>query len=319
MTTVVVSSRSFGSGDLDPEQRLRDAGIDVVRIAADHDLEASWEPLAQADGWIAGTGPIGPQELDAASNLRLIARYGVGVDNVDLVAAQQRGVLVTNTPGANSQAVAEHTLALTLAALRHLTVADRAVRQGDWSARRGRELGACQVGIVGLGAIGRAVARLMAAFGAKVVAHDPWLDDEQVWLDTNVPLIDLDELVSSSDVVTLHAPGGGTPLIDTVQLRRFRPHAVLINTARAGLIDQAAVAEALARDELGACAVDVLTGEHGGSSPLLDAPNVIVTPHIAGQTTQAIDRMGMSAAKECIRVLIEGRPPHNPVTARRDR
>lgn len=308
MTLVVVSSRSFGSGDRDPEQRLRDAGLDVARIPADHDLARCADLLRQASGWIAGTGPVGSRELDAAPGLRIVARYGVGVDSVDLEAARHRGIVVTNTPGANSQAVAEYTVALILTALRHVAVGDRAVRAGDWSPRRGRELGACRVGIVGYGAIGRRVGDLVGAFGADVVAHDPWLDG------ADVPLVDLDELVAGCDVVTLHAPGGEVPLIDQARLRRFRPKAVLVNTARGRLLDEAAVAEALHAGDLAACAVDVLIGEHGAGSPLLDAPNVVVTPHVAGQTTQAIDRMGMVAAEECIRVLVDGHAPLHPVS-----
>ncbi|MFA9429648.1 NAD(P)-dependent oxidoreductase [Egicoccus sp. AB-alg2] len=307
MTVVVVSSRSFGSGCADPEARLREAGVEVRRIPSDHDLARCGPQLADADGWIAGTGPIRGEHLRAAPRLRLVARYGVGVDSVDRAEAAARGVLVTNTPGANTRAVAEHTLALLLGALRHVVAGDRAVRAGDWAPRRGRELADCRVGIVGYGAIGRAVGRLVAAFGAEVAAHDPWVTD------ADVDLVDLDTLAASCDVLSLHAPAGDRPLVDTALLGRMRPGAVLVNTARGGLVDEAAVATALRDGRLAGFAADVLADEHGASSPLFDAPNVTVTPHVAGQTVQAIDRMGAAAADECLRVLVEGRPPRHPV------
>src|ERR1700749_2849398 len=165
---VLVTSRSFSTGTQDLVERLRAAG---------HDLAALDEPLGRAVGWIAGTGPVTAEHLRRAPQLRVVARYGVGVDAVDLVAAAARGVVVTNTPGANSDAVADHALALLLARLRDVPCGDRRVRRGDWSARRGRELGSLTVGVLGFGRIGRGVARRLAGFGATVLAHDPFLDD----------------------------------------------------------------------------------------------------------------------------------------------
>jgi D-3-phosphoglycerate dehydrogenase len=307
---IVVSARSFGTGAADPEAQLAEAGYAVDRIDRGHDLGSCATALAGAVGWIAGTGPIGADHLAAAQALRVIVRYGSGVDSVDLDAAGARGVTVCNTPGANAAAVADHTVGLTLAALRHLVTGDQAVRRGDWSRRPGRELGSCVVGIVGLGAVGREVARRFAAFGSTVVAHDPFLGRG----DTGVPLVPLDELLATADVVTLHAPGRARPLIDAAALAGMRPDAVLVNTARASLVDEAAVAGALAAGRLGACACDVVAGEHRTPSPLLDAPRTVLTPHVAGHTWEAIDRMGCGAVEECLRVL-RGEPPHHPVRA----
>jgi D-3-phosphoglycerate dehydrogenase / 2-oxoglutarate reductase len=308
---IVVSTRSFGSGAEDTVALLTAAGYKVDRIERDHDLDTCAPALADAVGWIAGTGPIGPAHLAAAPHLRVIARYGVGVDAVDLDAAAARGVVVTNTPGANAAAVADHTVGLALAALRHLVTGDRAVRRGDWSRRLGRELGACVVGVVGFGAVGREVARRFAGFGSHVVAYDPFLTPSR----TEIPLVPLEELLATADVVTLHAPGGGPPLIDATAIAGMRPGAVLVNTARASLIDETAVASALASGHLGACASDVVADEHGVPSPLLEARHTTLTPHVAGHTREAIDRMGRTAAQECLRVL-RGEPPHHPVRAR---
>lgn len=308
---VVVSTRSFGSGDADPQGLLEAAGCRVERIATSHDLTGVGEVLAGAAGWIAGTAPITDAHLAAAPHLRIVARYGVGVDSVDLAAAAARGVVVTNTPGANAEAVADHTIGLALAALRDIVAGDRAVRSDNWSRRAGRELGACRVGIVGYGTIGRLVRRRLSGFGSDVVAHDPFVTE------ADVPMLPLEELVATSDVVSLHLPSRrGRPLVDAELLGRFRRGAVLVNTSRGDLLDESAVADALTDGRLGACAVDVLSAEPGaGTSPLLAAPRVVVTPHIAGQTVQAIDRMGMTAATDVVRVLVEGLPPHHPVKA----
>ncbi|MGH2429786.1 MAG: phosphoglycerate dehydrogenase [Candidatus Limnocylindria bacterium] len=305
--TVLVTTRSFGAGDEDPEALLRAAGLSVVRGDPGHELVMLLPHLARAEGWIAGTAPIGAVHLEAAPMLRIVARYGVGVDSIDLDAARRRGVAVTNTPGANTEAVADLTIGVALAALRGIVEGDRAVRAGDWSGMVGRELGECTVGIVGYGQIGRAVHRRLSGFGSRVVAHDPFAAA------VDIPLVSLAELVRMSDIVTLHAPATSRPLIDGTLLTAMRPGAILLNMARAVLVDEAAAAELLRTGRLGALATDVLSTEDRGRSPLLDAPNVILTPHIGGQSVQAVDRMGMGAARECVRVLVHGEAPEHPV------
>src|SRR4051794_36559449 len=175
-SVVLVTSRPFSSGDLDLAAELANAGCEVLRGPSDHDLDALRPALSRATAWIAGAGPVAAAHLDAAPHLQIVARYGVGVDAVDLAAAAARGVLVTNTPGANTGAVADHALALMLAALRNVAAGDRAVRTGDWSVRRTRQLGRLTVGIVGLGRIGREVASRLSGFGSTLLGHDPWVD-----------------------------------------------------------------------------------------------------------------------------------------------
>jgi D-3-phosphoglycerate dehydrogenase / 2-oxoglutarate reductase len=306
---VLVTPRAFGAGDADPEAGLRAAGLDVVRGAPDHDLAALADALGRAVAWIAGAAPVRAEHLDAAPRLRIIARFGTGTDAVDLAAAAARGIVVARTPGANAESVADHAVGLMLAALRHVVAADRAVRAGEWKlAARGRELGALTVGIVGYGAVGRAVGRrIRAGFGSRVLAHDPFLASAD-----GARLVGLEELVAAADVISLHLPGGDAPLVDAALLARVRPGAVLVNTARGSLLDEAAVADALRSGRLGGVAVDVLAREPATDSPLLGAPNVTVTPHVASQTTQAIDRMGMESVAEVLRVL-RGEPVLNPV------
>jgi D-3-phosphoglycerate dehydrogenase / 2-oxoglutarate reductase len=306
--TIVVTSRSFGSGNADPDGWLATRGYRVQRADHRHDPAALTGPLADAVGWIAGTGPVGRAQLDLAPKLRVVARYGVGTDAVDRAELERRGITLTNTPGANTDAVADHTLGLLLAALRHTLDGDRTVRTGASAPGPGRELGSCTVGLIGLGAIGQAVHRRLRAFGARVVAFDPFVDDPPA----EVELVDLDWLAAAADVISLHRPPADAPVVGIDLLRRVRAGAVLVNTARAELIDEDAVAAALHDGRLGAAALDVLATEHGTKSPLLDAPNVVLTPHIAGHTTDAIDRMGTRAAEDIVRVLA-GEPPQYPV------
>jgi D-3-phosphoglycerate dehydrogenase / 2-oxoglutarate reductase len=312
--SVVVTSRSFGSGDADPGGLLQKVGLRVEHADPAHDHAVLEEALSAAVAWIAGTSPIDNRHLAAAPNLKIVARYGTGYDSVDLAAAARRGVIVTNTPGANAEAVADHTVGLMLAALRHLVAGDRASREGLRPPLRGRELGALTVGIVGFGNIGRAVARrLIGGFGSRVLAYDPFVAPERAREAGIEPVDDLSDLARAADVLTLHMPGGGSAVVDAAFLSRMRPRTVLINTARGDLLDEQAVASALAEGRLAAAAVDVLASESATSSPLLDAPNAIITPHVAAQTTQAIDRMGMMAAEEVVRILAREAPRY-PVT-----
>ncbi|WP_329247059.1 hypothetical protein OG417_52835 [Actinoallomurus sp. NBC_01490] len=312
--TVLVTSRSFGSGTRPYEEELTRAGLRVVRGSPVHDLAELKSALAEATAWIAGVAPITDAHLAAAPRLRIIARYGVGVDAVDLAAAARRGVTVTNTPGANSEAVADLAVVLLLAALRGVVPGDRRVRAGDWRPSRGHELGALTVGVVGLGRVGQGVARRLGGFGARVLACDPYVAAPE-----GIELADLATLARECHAVSLHAPGGST-LIDADWLARIRPGAVLVNTARADLVDEDAVARALRAGRLAAYATDTLAGEGHVGGALLDedlADRVVVTPHIGAHTVEAVDRMGLGATTAVLDAL-SGRTPANVVTEQGD-
>lgn len=312
--TVLVTSRSFSSGFRDLVGELRAAHLEVVRGPPTHDLEALRHPLATAVAWIAGTGPVTDRHLAEAPRLRVVARYGVGVEAVDLGAATARGVVVTNTPGANSAAVAEHALALLLACLRDVVAGDRRARAGDWTVRRGRELGSLTVGVLGFGQIGQGLARRLAGFGATVLVHDPYVLAETI-RSTGAQPVAADELPSRCDAVSLHAPGG-CRVVDVAWLERARPGLIIVNTARADLVDEHAAAEALRDGRIGGYAADVLDTETaGGTSPLLAgdlADLVVITPHAGAQTVEAVDRMGSAATADVLAVL-GGTAPAHPV------
>ncbi|MGL3150272.1 phosphoglycerate dehydrogenase [Microbacterium sp. A82] len=315
MGIILATSRSFSDGDIDLVARAADAGHDIVRGPAHHDLHELAPLLAGADAWIAGTGPVTAAHLDAAPDLKIIARYGVGTEAVDIAAAEARGIPVTNTPGANAEAVADHAVGLMLAALRTIPDGDRRVRQGDWSVRRGRELGAATVGIVGFGRIGQGVARRLGGFGSRVIAADPYFPADRI-RDLGAEPMELDELFQTADVITLHAPGGQR-LVDAARLRSMRIGGIIVNTARPDLVDEQAVAAALHDGRLAGYAADTLDGDTAASaSPLLvdDLANrVIVTPHLGAQTTQAVDNMGSMSLADVLAVL-SGDAPQHPVS-----
>ena len=307
---VLVTSRSFSSGSLDLVARLTGSGVRVVRGPADHDLGALRGDLGAAVAWIAGTGPVTDAHLAAAPGLRIVARYGVGVDAVDLAAAAGRGVVVTNTPGANSEAVAEHALALILAAVRHVVDGDRAVRDGDWSVTRTRELRNLRVGVVGFGRIGRALTARLRLFGTTVLAHDPVVPAADVVAAGAVPT-GLAELPAACDVVSLHAPGDQR-VVDAAWLASAGG-LVLVNTARAALVDEDAVAAAVRDGRLAAYAADDLGPGGDAASPLLApdlAGRVVLTPHTAAQTVEAVDAMGAGATDAVLAVLAGTTPPN---------
>ncbi len=304
---MLVTSRSFSSGDLDLTAELAAAGVQVRTGPADHDLDVLAPLLTSACAWIAGAGPITAAHLDAAPELELVARYGVGVDAVDLAAAARREIRVTNTPGANTGAVADHTVALMLAALRDVAAGDRGVRAGRWAVRRTRQLGGLTVGIVGLGRIGREVATRLGGFGSTLLGYDPWVATELID-PLGVTAVDLDELARRSDVVTLHAPGEEV-LVDARFLSQLAPGTILVNTARAALVDEPVLADALRGSRLRAYATDVLGTEsaaEGADHPLLDpdlADQTLFTPHSAAQTVEAVDQMGRGAVDAVLALL----------------
>lgn len=318
MTGVILAtSRSFSDGDIDLVGRLEAAGYEVVRGPSGHDLADLAGVLPRVDAWVAGTGPVTAAHMDLAPHLRVIARYGVGVEAVELEAARERGIAVTNTPGANSDAVADHAVGLMLAALRSVAEGDRRVRRGDWRVARGRQLASLTVGIVGFGRIGQGVAQRLSGFAPRILAADPYLDDAAAARLGAVPA-SLDDVWRECDLVTLHAPGG-EPLVSEASLTAMRPGCVLINTARADLVDEAALAAALRDGRVGAYAADSLAGDtRGGSSPLLAdelAERVTVTPHFGAQTVEAVDGMGAGAVENALAVLAGRTPPNVIVPA----
>lgn len=229
--------------------------------------------------------------LDSAPGLRAIGRAGVGVDNVDLAAASSRGVAVFNAPGGNTIAAAELTLALMLAVARRVVAADLSIRSGRWdrSALRGVELRGRTLGLIGAGRIGAEVARRCQAFGMEVVAHDPYLTDDQT-SELGVPIVGLDELLEDADIVSLHVPLNAETrgLIDHRALERMKDSAFVINVSRGGVIVEEDLASALVTGRISGAGLDVYETEPlPEDSPLRHAPNLVLTPHLGASTSEA--------------------------------
>jgi phosphoglycerate dehydrogenase-like enzyme len=261
-------------------------------------------------GAIVSTDPFDAAVLDAATDLRVIARVGVGTDSVDLAAATERGVAVTITPGANEGTVADHTVALMLAALRRVTEHDAGVRAGRWD-RTGAHtpwlLSESTVGLVGFGHIGRLVARRLRGFDVRILVNDL-----QPTGDAGVEQVELDVLMAQSDVISLHAPL--TPatrgVIGARELALARPDAIVVNTARGGMVDEAALVAALREGRLRGAALDVFAGEPPRDSALLTLPNVVLSPHIGGLSDRSIETMTRRATASVLDVLAGRRPAH---------
>lgn len=267
---------------------------------------------ADAHGILARLGTISTRVIDSAPYLRIIARHGVGVDAVDLAAATRRGVVVTTTGSENAAAVAEYTFALLLALVRNVLPADSGMRKGEWSreALVGMELDGRTLGIVGLGAIGRRVARLASCFGMRVLAFDPKIQDAQ---DPGIELTSLEDLLERSDAITLHTrlTSETARLIDARALARMKPGAYLVNTARGEVVDQAALIAALSSGALGGAALDTYEQEPlPVDSPLRRLSNVLLSPHVAGQTGGALVRVAISAAQAILDEFAGRRPKY---------
>jgi D-3-phosphoglycerate dehydrogenase len=251
---------------------------------------------------------IDAEALAAAPNLKVVARAGIGLDNVDVPAATERGVMVVNAPTSNIVSAAEHAVALLLAAARHIPAADASLRSGRWERSRftGTEVLGKTVGVVGLGRIGVLVAQRLAAFDVTLVAYDPYIQPGRA-AQLGVRLVPLDELMRESDFITIHLPK--TPetvgLIGAAELAVTKRGVVLVNAARGGLVDETALVDALRSGQVGAAGVDVYATEPCTDSPLFALPNVVVTPHLGASTTEAQDKAGTAVAQS-VRLALQG-------------
>lgn len=272
--------------------------------------------LPGISGVIAGLDDYDASALEAADSLRVISRYGAGCDRVDLSAAAARGIVVTNTPGANATAVAELAIGLMFAVARSIPRLDREVRDGGWPRAHGLELTGKTLGVVGVGAIGRLVAARARGLGMTVVGYDPVVSAASLEADGIQP-VDLDTLVSRSHVVSLHVPllAETRHLIDARRIALMPPGAIVINTARGGLLDEQAAAEALRTGRLGGVGLDVYEQEPPHDSPLIGLDHVVATPHTASHTAEAVSLMASMAVGNLIDVL-EGRQSDYAVTPR---
>jgi D-3-phosphoglycerate dehydrogenase len=270
--------------------------------------------LTDADGILVRSADITGKVMEAAPGLKVIGIHGIGVDRVDLEAAEKRGIVVTNTPLANTVAVAEHTFGLILSLIRRIPSSDRLIREGGWKRARlrGKLLMNMTAGIIGLGNIGTKVAKRLRAFEAKVLAYDPYVPLER-FEEAGVRSVDLEYLLKESDIVTLHVPltKFTKHMIGEAELRMMRKEAFIVNTSRGGIIDEEALSLALSDGRISGAALDVFEEEPlKRESPLIQFNNVILTPHAAGSTDESLKRMAETAARDIARVLQGKKPLH---------
>ncbi|HEX9377643.1 MAG TPA: phosphoglycerate dehydrogenase [Actinomycetota bacterium] len=285
----------------------RDFQVDVREDLASAGLA---EAIAPYDALIVRSQTrVDADVIEAAENLKVIARAGIGLDNVDVEAATRRGVMVVNAPQSNILSAAEHTIALLLAQARNIPQADRALRGGAWSRSRfqGVELAGKTIGVLGLGRVGAMVAHRAAAFGMRVIAYDPYVSRDRA-KEMGVELMPgLEAVLVQSDFLTVHLPR--TPetegLIGERELALMKDGARLVNTARGGIVDEDALAKALKDGRLGGAALDVFAVEPTTESPLFELENVVVTPHLGASTVEAQDKAGTSIA-EMVRLALRG-------------
>ncbi len=274
--------------------------------------EAALSDIDRYDAVIVRVAPLDAEVIERADKLKVISKHGTGLDNVDIEVASQRDIVVCNTPGANSQSVAEHTVALLFGVRRHLHTADRHVRTGGWKrgAFAGRELDGDTLGLYGFGSIARQTAQLVSGMGMDIVAYDPKKPADS-FPDGVQKVGSYIELFERADAVSIHVPlvEATRGSISTAELRALGEHGVVINTARGPIIDEDALVEALDAGEVGGAGLDTFSEEPPGADhPLCDRDDVLLTPHVGGVTTQALERMSQLAA-ENVRTVYEGGIP----------
>src|SRR4051794_3987243 len=296
-------------------EELAPAALDVlaqgfdVRHVDGTDRTALLAALAEADAVIVRSATrIDAEAVAAAPRLKVVARAGVGLDNVDVPAATARGVMVVNAPTSNIVSAAEQAVALLLAVARHTASASAALKRGEWKRSKytGVEVQGKTVGVVGLGRIGVLFAQRMASFGTRLIAYDPYIQPARA-AQLGVRLVGLEELLRESDFISIHLPK--TPetlgLIGEKELQAVKPGVRIINAARGGLIDEQALADALAEGRIGGAGIDVFVTEPTTDSPLFAFDNVVVTPHLGASTAEAQDKAGLAVARS-VKLALQG-------------
>lgn len=307
----------IASGMLQPEfedalEPLRALGAELVRrpLSGANTEDEVIAALQGCSASIASVEPYTEKVFAACPELKVVARTGVGYDAIDVAAATRHGVVVSTTPGANHQAVADFAVTLMLACARQLLLCDAKVRRGDWDRPLGVDLWGATVGIIGLGRIGKEVAKRIRGFDCQVLATELYPDHDFVAAH-GIELVPLDELLRRADFVTIHSPldAGTRSLIGARELALMKPSAYLINTARGPIVDEAALIAALRERRIAGAGLDVFEREPlPTTSPLVALDNVVLAPHVAGITRRAVHDM-LRMACENAALVLSGRPP----------
>lgn len=300
---IAVTPRSLSAAGHPALSLLTDRGYQIVypapgKTPSEDDLLRA---VPGCVGWLAGVEPISPAVLAAARGLRVISRNGTGVDNIDLAVAEDRGIRVERATGANARGVAELAITLMLSVFRSVPWSDAHLRRGDWQRRIGIEAQGRTLAVIGCGAIGRETADLALGLGMWVVGYDPYPSNS--FARPGFRFAPLDEALAAADAISFHCPPGAAPILDEGAIARLRRGVVVVNTARAELIDDAAMLAALESGQVAGLATDVFRKEPPDPSALLSHPRVIQTPHAGGFTEESVDRATRVAVENLLRVL----------------
>ena len=307
MAVIVTTSPGFGKHGRVPHE-IRERGWELVRCA---DAAEVAEQIGRADALVVGLVPVTAESLQGADRLRAVVKHGVGVDNIDIPACTAAGLPVCNTPGANAGAVAELAIGLMFAMARFIPQGHASVVSGGWDRQVGTEISGKTLGIVGLGNIGKRLARLARGLGMNVIATDKY-PDTAFAEEYGIGLVSFEDLLGRADYVSLHVFGGAdnAALIDEAALVRMKPTAGLINLARGEVVDLDAVAEALGEERLGAVAIDAYMAEPPDTThPVFSHPRAVFTPHSGADTREAVENVGLMVIESLDTVLAGQRPP----------
>ena len=313
--TVLIESRPFCAFDNAPMDQLKDAGMNLIDMRGSGVQDPKFvEALKQADAILCGNDlVVNDAVLAMAPGVKAIAKMGAGLDTVDIDAATRHDAIVFHTPGANNQAVADHTFALMLNVARKIIYCDQSLREKRWEHTKimGLEIWQKTLGLIGLGAIGRCVALRAKGFDMKVVAHDPFWPEEFA-RKQGIAKVEIEELLRVSDVISIHAPL--TPenkgMIDEKALKTMKPSAILINAARGGIVKEADLYRGLKDKVIAGAGIDVFENEPPSDSPLLELENVVLTPHTAAFTFEGLNNMSVGVVEQLIEYYQGGRPAH---------
>ncbi|MDI9485364.1 MAG: phosphoglycerate dehydrogenase [Bacillota bacterium] len=308
---VLITPRTFGSSSSGPADLMRELGYELVfnpygRILTEEEMA---EHIADADGIIVGLDPLNKEVLAKAKNLKVISKYGVGIDNIDLEAATERGIMVANAPGTNNVAVAELAVGLMLDVARRISLCDRMIRSGQWSKQQGFQLQGKTLGLIGTGLIGREVAKRAKGFDMEIICSDLYPDYE--WAESiGASYMETGDVLRKADVISLHLPlvKNTYHMISTEQFAMMKETAILINTARGGLVDEAALLEALKNGVIAGAGFDVYEEEPPLNSPLRELDNMVLTAHIGAHTKEAATAMAYLSV-ENLRAGLSGSAP----------
>ncbi|WP_422480096.1 phosphoglycerate dehydrogenase [Pleomorphochaeta sp. DL1XJH-081] len=301
---VLVTPRSLSRDGHPGLQLLVDEGFEVLMPWPGKQPNEGQllEVLPACVAYLAGVEPIGERVLAACPELKVISRNGVGMDNVDLAAAERLGIKVVGTPGANSQGVAELALALLFDGMRAVSYSDLHMKEGQWSRRKGFEVTGKTLGIIGCGNIGQRLARMAIGVGMRVLAYDVY-KDANMEKTPGFSYTELNHVLSGSDMISLHCPPGKKPLLDAQALSTMRKGVVIVNTARDALVDHAAMLEALESGQVTTYATDVYDKEPPELDALLKHEKVVMTPHIGGFTEESVERATIAAVQNILQAI----------------